>query len=335
MALALLAGVSADEFFNVYDTLVTPTGPTAELRGMAFATDHVPNVIPHGPVCKYMPRGLGARADQSQLGARVGRGCCQHVRQSPFTSLGSPVSSLPCYLLSLLPSPLSRPCPAVCSAPTLLCHHCVSDHSTCNATADPPCICNKGLSLTHGQCVGMLRHHSRLDLLLCCLLLFCLVLVSLFLLSSSFSPFFSSPSSFTPSSLCPNPSPLPPLSLLSIHLSSPPSFSTPQPSLSSHQLLSPPLPSLPLTSHCCVLPLFLLALLPLTLANFPHVFRPLSSYCSFSLVCFFPSSFSALLSLTLFSPSCLSLFLLALLRLTLASLHLASPSVTLHPIPSH
>ncbi|CAI5957039.1 unnamed protein product [Closterium sp. NIES-64] len=42
-----------------------------------------------------------------------------------------------------------------CVAPPPSCATIVCPtNSTCNATADPPCICNEGLTMTDGQCVG-------------------------------------------------------------------------------------------------------------------------------------------------------------------------------------
>ncbi|CAI5475862.1 unnamed protein product [Closterium sp. Yama58-4] len=54
VALTVLGGASAGEFFDIFDTAVTFIGPTAELRDMLIANDHVPGVIPHGPACKYL-----------------------------------------------------------------------------------------------------------------------------------------------------------------------------------------------------------------------------------------------------------------------------------------
>ncbi|CAI5525758.1 unnamed protein product [Closterium sp. Naga37s-1] len=108
-----------------------------------------------------------------------------------------------------------------CRAPPPSCATIVCPtNSTCNATADPPCICNAGFEMTNGQCVGKLPPSHPLAQLL-------------FLLSS-FPHFSFSPSSFSPSSL----------SLLLL-------------TLLSLTLLPLPLASHPLASHACFLCTFL------------------------------------------------------------------------------
>ncbi|CAI5535354.1 unnamed protein product [Closterium sp. Naga37s-1] len=179
----------------------------------------------------------------------------------------------PCFLRPFLAPAL------LCAAPPPSCATIVCPtNSTCNATANPPCICNAGFEMTNGQCVGEFPPSHPLSHLL-------------FLLSS-FSHFSFSPSSFPPSCLS--------LLHISVNLTLLPLtlVAYPCPSLMSLTHLPLTLASYPLTSPPCFSPSCLSRLLSSHLAHLlPAV------CCAPTLLCHHSSSSSSSPFCPSFSPS--------------------------------